>query len=153
MCEILLIARIIILVMYLHSYFLCMTLDNRGSRQRGAQDNEVALDIGSIAAAGERCIDKVVMTQTTEYDDVITCKHSYSEKCHITYATDFTPQQEEKCEENFKKNCFIEYKNVANEESVEFCFTPLVKNCDTPGPTECSTEYTSECITRYRLHI
>ena len=30
----------------------------RGQRQ---QDNEIVLDIGSIAAAGERCIDEVVM--------------------------------------------------------------------------------------------
>lgn len=127
-------------------------LDNRGSRQRGNDGDEVALDIGSIAAAGERCIDKVVMVQTTEYDDVITCKHSYSERCHTTYATDFTPTQEEKCEENFKKSCFIEYKNTASEEKVEFCFTPLVKNCDIPGPTECSIEYTSQCITRYEEH-
>ena len=93
------------------------------------------------------------MVQETEYDDVITCKHSYSEKCHITYATDFTPQQEEECEENFKKNCFIEYKNVASDDKVTFCYTPLVRNCDTPGPTECSTEYTSECVTRYCVTI
>ena len=38
------------------------------------------------------------MIEETEYDDVITCKHSYSEKCHTTYTTDFEPQQEEACE-------------------------------------------------------
>ena len=138
--------------MYSYTFF-SITLDNRGSKQRGNSGDEVALDIGSIAAAGERCIDKVVMVQETEYDDVITCKHSYSEKCHTTYATDFTPQQEEKCEENFKKNCFIEYKDVASQENVQFCFTPLVRNCDTPGPTECTTEYSSECVTRYSLNL
>merc|ERR1712168_564768 len=68
-------------------------VDARGSRQGGGDD--VALDIGSIAAAGERCIDKVVMVEETEYDDVIECKHSYSQKCHTTYTTDFEPQQEE----------------------------------------------------------
>ena len=47
----------------------------RAERQRSG--DEVALDIGSIAAAGERCIDKVVMIEETVYDDVITCKHSY----------------------------------------------------------------------------
>ena len=78
----------------------------------------MALDIGSIAAAGERCIDKVVMVEETEYDDVVTCKHSYSEKCHTTYTTDFQPQQEEECSENFRKNCFIEYRKVASEETV-----------------------------------
>merc|ERR1712061_939647 len=63
----------------------------RGQRQGGGE--EVDLSLGSIAAAGERCIDKVVMIEETEYDDVITCKHSYSEKCHTTYTTDFEPQQ------------------------------------------------------------
>ncbi len=47
----------------------------------------------SIAAAGERCIEKVVLVQETEYDDVIECKHSYSERCHTTYTTDYQPQQ------------------------------------------------------------
>ena len=122
-------------------------LTNRGSRQ-GADTNDVPLDIGSIAAAGERCIDKVVMVQETEYDNEIICKHSYSERCHITYKTDYEPQQEEECDENYRKKCFIEYKNVASEEKVQFCFTPLVRNCDIPGPTECTTEYRSECTTR-----
>ena len=125
------------------------SIPGRGSRQRGnGGEDDVALDIGAIAAAGERCIDKVVMVEETEYDDVITCKHSYSEKCHTTYATDFTPQQEEKCEENFKKSCYIEYKKQAGDEIVDFCFTPLVRNCDIPGPEECTIEYTSECVTR-----
>ena len=122
-------------------------MTNRGSRQ-GADTNDVPLDIGSIAAAGERCIDKVVMVQETEYDNEIICKHSYSERCHITYKTDYEPQQEEECDENYRKKCFIEYKNVASEEKVQFCFTPLVRNCDIPGPTECTTEYRSECTTR-----
>ena len=34
---------------------------SRSSRQDLNSNNEVALDIGSIAAAGEKCIDKVVM--------------------------------------------------------------------------------------------
>merc|ERR1712168_586561 len=123
-------------------------VDARGSRQGGGDD--VALDIGSIAAAGERCIDKVVMVEETEYDDVIECKHSYSEKCHTTYTTDFGPQQEEECEENFIKNCFIEYKKVASDEAVQSCYTPLV--CDGGGPVECKTVYESQCETRYHEH-
>ena len=128
-------------------------IDSRGARQRGPprpDEDDVALDIGSIAAAGERCIDKVVMVQETEYDDVVTCKHSYSEKCHTTYTTDFEPQQEEVCEENYIKNCFIEYKKVAGQETVEFCHTPLV--CEGEGPVECKTVYESQCQTRYLEH-
>ena len=49
--------------------------DARNQRQGG--NEEPALDIGSIAAAGEKCVDKVIMIEETVYDDVITCKHSY----------------------------------------------------------------------------
>jgi len=125
--------------------------DVRDARQRGRGGNDdVALDIGSIAAAGERCIDKVVMVEETEYDDVVTCKHSYSEKCHTTYTTDFEPQQEEDCEENFVKSCFIEYKKVASEEAVTFCHTPILLEGD--GPEVCQTVYESACTTRYEEH-
>merc|ERR1711945_74335 len=117
--------------------------DTRASRQRGGGGNDVALDIGSIAAAGERCIDKVVMVEETEYDDVVTCKHSYSEKCHTTYTTDFEPQQEEDCEENFVKSCFIEYKEVASQETVDFCYTPILLEGD--GPEECETIQEEKC--------
>ena len=37
--------------------------DPRISRQRNGDGDDIALDIGSIAAAGERCIDKVVMVE------------------------------------------------------------------------------------------
>ncbi len=120
-------------------------------RQRGGRpQDDVALDIGTIAAAGERCIDKVVMVEETEYDDHIECHHSYSERCHTTYTTDFEPQQEEECDENFKKSCFIEYKKVAFDEPVRFCHTPLI--CVGEGPEECKTVYESECETRYHEH-
>merc|ERR1712079_136502 len=125
--------------------------DTRDARQRGrGGGDDVALDIGSIAAAGERCIDKVAMVEETEYDDVVTCKHSYSEKCHTTYTTDFEPQQEEDCEENFVKSCFIEYKKVASEEAVTFCHTPILLEGD--GPEVCQTVYESACTTRYEEH-
>ena len=100
-----------------HAHEAHNDLGSRASRQGQGEDG--ALDIGSIAAAGERCIDKVVMVEETEYDEHIECHHSYSERCHTTYTTDFEPQQEEECEENFKKSCFIEYKKVAIEEDVK----------------------------------
>jgi hypothetical protein len=33
------------------------------------------------------------MVEETEFDDVVECKHSYSQRCHTTYTTDFEPQQ------------------------------------------------------------
>ena len=90
------------------------------------------------------------MVEETEYDDVVTCKHSYSEKCHTTYTTDFEPQQEEDCEENFVKSCFIEYKKVASEEAVTFCHTPILLEGD--GEEVCQTVYESACTTRYAEH-
>merc|ERR1712073_108743 len=134
-----------------HEHGLGEPIDFNGARDsRQGSGDDLDLSIGNIAAAGERCIDKVVMVEETEYDDHVTCKHSYDQKCHTTYTTDFEPQQEEVCEENFIKECFIEYKKSASEESVEFCHTPLV--CEGEGPVECRTVYESQCETRYHEH-
>ena len=68
----------------------------RFSRQ-GAEEVEVVdedfPDINAIAQAGERCVEKVMMTEETVYDNVIECHHSYDEKCHTTYKTIYDPQQ------------------------------------------------------------
>ena len=44
---------------------------------------------------------------------VIECNHSYDKRCHTTYVTNYEAQQEEECEENFQKTCFIHYEQVA----------------------------------------
>ncbi|QQP50680.1 Uncharacterized protein FKW44_011779 [Caligus rogercresseyi] len=93
-------------------------------------------------------IDKVVMVEETEYDEHIECHHSYSKRCHTTFTTGFQPQQEEECEENFKKDCFIEFKKIAVDETI--LSHTLV--CEGEGPEECKTVYESECETRYHEH-
>jgi len=91
----------------------------RGDRQ-GSDD----VSFGAIAAAapgadGKRCIDKVEMVEETEYDEVVQCDHSYDRRCHTTYVTNYESQQEEECEENFRKNCFINYEKIAFNETVQ----------------------------------
>ena len=88
----------------------------------------LGLDLRDITKkdTNERCVDKIVFVNETEYDEVITCDHTYSEKCHATFKTDFEPSQEQECSESFTKNCFIEFKDVATEEDIEFCHTPMV---------------------------
>ena len=120
---------------------------DRDNRQRGGDD--IDLNIGNIAAAGERCIDKVVMVEETEYDDHVECKHSYTNRCHTTYTTDFEPQQQEECDENFRKNCFIEYKKVAVQEKVRKCSTPLEY---VESGTGCKKVTQSTCTTRFHEH-
>ena len=88
-------------------------LANRDNRQ-GA---DVDVSFPAVAAAGpgsdgKRCIDKVEMVEETEYDDVVQCDHSYDRRCHTTYVTNYESQQEEECEENFRKTCFINYEQV-----------------------------------------
>merc|ERR1719327_2327066 len=117
------------------------------------QGADVDVSFPAVAAAGpgadgKRCIDKVEMIEETEYDDVVQCDHSYDRRCHTTYVTQYESQQEEDCEENFRKNCFIEYEQIAFNETAEICRTPLVKDCDVQGPEICRTEYESEGCTK-----
>jgi len=126
-------------------------------RRPGRQGEGVAVDFGAVAAAGpgadgKRCIDKVETIEETEYDDVVQCDHSYDKRCHTTYVTNYDSQQEEECEENFKKSCFIEYEKIAFNETVAVCRTPLVKDCDVQGPEICRTLYESECWSKQEVH-
>merc|ERR1711935_106801 len=110
-----------------------------GSFRQGNDDVDVSFN--AVAGAGpgpdgKKCIDKVEMVEETEYDDVVTCDHSYDKRCHTTYVTNFESQQEEECEENYRKSCFIEYEKIAFNETVEIC----------------RTEYESECWTKQEVH-
>ena len=72
--------------------FAFIDLESRFSRQGVEEGNEVP-DLGQVAQAGERCVEKVMMIEETTYDDQIVCHHSYSTKCHITYITDYEAVQ------------------------------------------------------------
>ena len=119
-------------------------LDFNAVGEAAAEDEDVA--------SGRKCIDKVIMTEETVYDEVITCDHSYDKRCHTSYITNYESQQEEECEENFKKSCYIDYEPLAYNETVEVCRTPVVKDCGKEGPTICQTVYESECWTKQNVH-
>ncbi len=132
-----------------------LNIDTNRANRQGSADTDVSFP--SVAAArpgadGKRCIEKVEMVEETEYDEVVQCDHSYDRRCHTTYVTNYESQQEEECEENFRKNCFIDYEKIAFNETVEICRTPLVKDCDIKGPEICRTEYESECWTKQEEH-
>merc|ERR1711990_1180272 len=130
-------------------------LDARDQRQGS---NDRVPDVFGLANAdrrisdGKKCVKKVEMVNVTEYDEEVHCDHSYDRRCHTTYVTNYESQQEEECEENFRKNCFINYEKIAFNETVQVCRTPLVKDCDVQGPEICRTEYESECWTKQEEH-
>merc|ERR1711962_1321213 len=79
-------------------------LDNPRDNRQGADDvSSPAVAAAAPGNDGKRCINKVEMVEETEYDE------------------------EEECEENFRKNCFINYEKIAFNETVQVCRTPLVK--------------------------
>jgi len=105
-----------------------------------------------LAQSGKKCIPKVELVEETEYDTVITCDHSYDQRCHTSYTTGYDAVQEEECEENFRKTCFIEMVVIAFNETTDVCRKPLVKDCDIDGDPVCRTEYQSECWTKQIPH-
>jgi hypothetical protein len=40
-----------------------------------------------------RCIDKVVMEEMVEWENVVTCDHSYNKRCHTSQITTFNAAQ------------------------------------------------------------
>ena len=87
------------------------------------------------------------MEEITEYDTEVTCQHSYNRRCAKSLITVYNSAQvwtlmlkkqinnilkiyflqEEECEENYVKNCFIEYSKTAVNVTAKVCRTPLVK--------------------------
>jgi len=101
-----------------------------------------------------RCIPKVMQVEETVYDKAIKCHHSYQEKCHMTYITDYRTISEEKCTTTYKKNCQIEFKAMPFNETVRICHNPLVRTCseDIEGPEICNTHYETACETTYKSY-
>ena len=79
--------------------------------------------------SGLCCVMKEDKITTLEKDPILECTHKNTEQCHYTYVTQFKPSQEEICEENFEKKCSISFGMRAQNETVEKCYTPLVKVC------------------------
>ena len=62
---------------------------------------------------GMCCVMREEEITTLKKDPILECTHKNVEKCHYTYVTEFTPVQEEVCEENFEKKCQITFKQMA----------------------------------------
>ena len=45
---------------------------------------------------------EVMMVEETEYEEVVTCDHSYDRRCHTSYVTSYVSTQQEECDENFR---------------------------------------------------
>ena len=59
----------------------------------------------------------------------------------------YVAYEHEVCEENYKRECVINFEKVAFNVTVTVCRQPLVKDCDVDGVEVCRTESESECTT------
>merc|ERR1711953_339802 len=104
----------------------------RRGRQRsrgGRQDSSVAdtepvqggVDFSDCETQddGMCCVMREEEITTLKKDPILECTHKSVEKCHYTYVTEFSPVQEEVCEENFEKKCQITFKRMAVTETVK----------------------------------
>ena len=128
------------------------------------------IELGSVELPklSKRCVQKVVMEEKVEYDEVVECQHSYDKMCFTSLSTVFKPEQvfwtclhnkvqriifqEEKCNDNYVKDCFIKYEKAAVNTTVMVCRKPLVRDCGVDSSEElCSTQYETECTTQERV--
>ena len=108
--------------------------ESRRGRQNSDLENEAVpggVDFSGCEMQddGMCCVMREEEITTLAKDPVLECTHKSVEKCHYTYVTEFTPAQEEICEENFEKKCQITFKQMAVTETVKKCYRPLMKTC------------------------
>ena len=122
----------------------------RGRQEGGAVQGGIDFS-GCVedASTGLCCVEKEEEVTSIEKEPILECTHKNVEQCHYSYVTQFTPTQEEVCEENFEKTCSITFKQQAFNETVKKCYKPTEKVCDGTGPEECRTVYESSCSTKY----
>ena len=124
-------------------------LTTGGLVQKATLDQLQVLEVGDD---GRKCVNKVMMREETEYDEILTCDHSFDNRCHTSYRTRYEPHQEVECKEKFRKVCTIDYEQKANQEVVEVCTSSFIPDCDVEGEAVCQTVYTSECSTVQIVH-
>jgi len=125
---------------------------SRGGRQADGVAIPGGVDFSNCVTdpdTGLCCVDKLEEVTSLQKDPILECTHKNVEQCHYTYVTQFTPAQEEVCEENFEKQCQITFKQQAFNETVRKCYRPIEKVCNGQGPEECRTVYESSCTTKY----
>lgn len=110
------------------------------------------LEVLEVDDDGRKCVNKVMMREETEYDEILTCDHSYDNRCHTSYVTKYEPHQEEECEEKFRKICTIDYEQIANQEVVKVCTSSFIPDCNIRAPPLCQTVWSSQCSTVQIVH-
>lgn len=96
------------------------------------------------------CMDKVDILTEIKYDERIRCDHLSYKNCYSAYKTVYKPQKTENCQDNFRKECLIEYENKANTEVVRICSTKVDRNCTIPGNKTCTIVQVTVCETKFR---
>jgi len=129
---------------------------NHNQLARAGRQDETAIqggiDFSGCVEDGDTglcCVDKEESVTSLEKEPILECTHKNVEQCHYTYITQFSPTQEEVCEENFEKQCSITFKQQAYNETVKKCYKPIEKVCNGQGEEECRTVYESSCTTKY----
>lgn len=74
-----------------------------------------------IPPTEKKCIQKVMMVEETVWENHEQCEHSYDKRCHKSYTTAYTSVQEEECDEVFRKICYIEMVDFAQNVTTEVC--------------------------------
>ena len=71
---------------------------------------------------GQKCVIKSEEIESVAKDPILSCVHKNIEQCHYTYITQFTPSQEEVCQDNYEKSCQISFNKAAVNETVRSCY-------------------------------
>lgn len=130
------------------------------STRNGSSDANGTIPVPDHLPPDYICMEKVVMEKAIEYDNEMVCRHIFQESCHEVTKTIYKPQevrnfhrylrilpnsihfQFEECEEKFKKQCFIEYRNQVFQKDVQICHEPIGRDCNsTSGEIVCEMEY------------
>merc|ERR1711971_1243844 len=118
------------------------------------ETEEVVEAVDNEAEENVKCMKKIMMVESLEYDTEVKCDHSYEEMCYTSLVTVYNSHVEQECQEDYVKDCYINYDKAATENTVRVCTKKMVKECpgDSGDDIICSIHHQSECWTKQHEH-
>jgi len=107
---------------------------------------------------GYDCECQLMKVKEVEFVEQVRCYNTTEEVCSMTQQTVFQAVTEKRCEKHFKKECWIDYNEQANSQTVRICTTKPQRKCDLTLEEKkqykvendvCEDHYDTVCETTY----
>jgi hypothetical protein len=101
---------------------------------------------------GLECVMSPAPAPIVKAGTLLSCIYSTTSTCHYSMFTMFRQHREQMFDEYYHKNSHIVFTRQAREETMQHCYTPMVRECregEEDVKEDCKEVFDTECITLF----